>query len=522
MKHLIKYCYSFFLFVPLLSVIILFLTNYFSCQKHQIYHLSGSSPQNGYISLSSKDVLHDLFEKDCVNCYKHDNNNSDLSYVKKDKYLSKFLHPVSSIIRVTPKTDVSVRKQAGNYHLPVAHVHFDTDHNDNKYLKLQIIDGYGKLIKNIYEIDGNTVKQHNKVINMDLPLYDSIQHLSQKQYREQQIHNHEYKIFLYNHDLHNSYLSDYVPLHKIGNLYCYRIGNNQYIDAKYIDKINGYSLIAQNIPCYSKLFNCYGCIANVVIGQKLAMQKHVFQKNANSYYLATAHLNSLDPSNSKYNPVTTAHLNDDHINGTVAYIPNIDTCSDVANVMPAVYLNSASHPFTLKNVFTNKQKAYFSNQINQKMEPSQELEYLPYMIGSMTLYGNKPVSKYFFDFKHSKNGQITQLVSNRLNYFAKPYSYYYDVRNTFADHFGFFVSDSYQNKYIASGNNAIKSKKDWAKFYNQSGYFMSYSYERNMHQLLKYLSPSFLYTFNPAYVTTNIYTDVSLTSEYGLYKQDDD
>ena len=118
-------------------------------------------------------------------------------------------------------------------------------------------------------------------------------------------------------------------------------------------------------------------------------------------------------------------------------------------------------------------------------------------VGAMTTYGIQPTSKYFFDFTHLKHGQVNKLISNyNAGSLAKPKSYYYDLNN----HFGLLISKSAKHKYWASDNSLINSPQKRQNFFMQTGYYVPYKYEQNIHNLLSNVYPSWLYTKNPYYV----------------------
>lgn len=513
-----KRMYKLLLQLPAILIALLCLTShYHNFQTNSIYHLNGRAPQNRYNVLTSKYMIHTLFRNDCVDMMGHSRKDTPKEY----------LHPRSRVILANLKMNVPIKKL---YEIPddapkKQHIRYSDQYPKAHVFSHEMIGedfkGEGKNEKTIIESAGRytqayivdkhkhkikTINEDNSSINLSLD--DHVHYLSAKQYKLQQIQNHEYKIFMHiSSKKHSNRLFAYVPLHKLGNSYYYKISSNEYINAKYIDKINGHLLIVQNVPCYSKLFGCYGCISNVAIGQRFSTTKPVFESRENTYddqfinehnsfYLATAHLNSIDPSNPFYNPETVAHLTID--GKPSAYISHINVCSDVANVMPAVYLNTSDHPFPLKST-SEKGKTYLSDDLNQKLLANKKYQYMPYMLGAMTVYGINPMSDNFFDFDHRVNKQIDKIISNRPNYLARPISYYYNVKDTDTNHAGLLISDSYCYKYIDCPNDDINLHKDWSDFYKQSGYYMCYPYEKIMHLLFNFMYPDFLYTKNLFY-----------------------
>lgn len=364
-----------------------------------------------------------------------------------------------------------------------------------------------------YELQFDTVDKYGKPTKISLhadhndrvALYDSIKHLTNHQYYEQQIKKHEYKIFC--HDNANiSYLSAYVPLVQIKNEYYYRVAPDHYLPAKYVDSINGYSLVAQNIPCYSKTFNSYGCIANTVVGQfddlnkkssKLSFwsKEYLPSNNKKFLYISSVHLNPLDPSSPALSWYVSARLK---VNG--GFIPQTASCVNSSNIMPSVYLSNSHEPFAL-NGASLKQPTYFSTELDRKMSnPKNDYYELPYALGAVAFYGIRPTSKYFFDFKHLKNGQVDRVINNySFHSFIKPKSYYYNLNNTDYHRFGLSITDSANHKYWACDNTPISTPSKWHDFLLNSGYYIPYQYEKSIYQMMRPIVFADLYHENKFY-----------------------
>lgn len=383
----------------------------------------------------------------------------------------------------TPEIAVDFQKKALFTNQPIK---YDNLHPiANICEQTNIVDNQGHIIHTLYDDEPSD----NKV-----KLFTPIHYLSKAQYRIQQLQKHEYKIFCYDSSTttHSNYLSAYVPLYKINNDYYYKIDENKYISASAVDMINGHYLVAQNIPCYSKTFNCYGYISNTIVAHGQNEHNFVFSSpdEIEHFCLTKTHLNFLDPSNPNYSAIIKSQLKVDqgsssdvvdynNLNTFNAFVPQASECVNSANVMPAICLTNDTQG-----------KPYFSKSLMKN-------KYIPYIVGAMTTYGIQPTSKYFFDFTHLKHGQVNKLISNyNAGSLAKPNSYYYDLNN----HFGLLISKSAKHKYWASDNGLINSPQKRQNFFMQTGYYVPYKYEQNVHNLLSNMCPSWLYTKNPYYV----------------------
>lgn len=477
--------------IPFIALSILTISS-FLIKPHYVHQLHGNEPKSGYQRLINNYLLQTDIRNNIIG------SNTVLDNVKYEFPYNQFAWQYHI---ATPSVCVDYNQTALN--------------NSNSEIgntnKLPIALLHSKSIKIITINNGKRSIVKRNEDNCNITLTAPIKYLTKKQYQEQQIQKHEYKIFCHNpvdsSKSNTQYLSAYVPLTKIGNEYCYPIGHNQYINAKYIDKINGYPLVAQNIPCYSKTFNSYGCIANAVVGQfdKSGNQNTNFSfADGNEFYVSNAHLNSLDPSypisNWYIGALTTYNCFASIPNNTRTEIMNTTENVNASNVMPAVYLSNNKEPFPL-NGSKLKYPSYFSDKLNHKFnENNSKYRYLPYVTGSMAFYGINPISKYFFDFKHLKYGQVDKIIDNyKLHSFASPKSYYYNLHDTDYHHFGLFISDSAQNKDWACDNTLIKTPSKRHDFLLNSGYYIPYQYEQSINYMLNGFNYPFFYRNNIFY-----------------------
>lgn len=402
----------------------------------------------------------------------------------------------------------------------------------------------------VYDNNGNKIGKINYDTNKTI--ITPIKHLTKKQYEDQQIKQMQYKLFCYdpNYNDPKLYYSSYIPMTKVNDHYCYKIGNNRFIRVEDIDLINGRPIVAQNIPCYIETFKQYGIIANAVVAQPISAENQLAKLSLNQYdHVKT---DNLDFQNNHQNgsyfnkPVSSVlrslpnykhdkslfnfkhhrypftnyeklHYGNVGIYATATHIdmnsaigngsdlinpyynwdnlihrrttPYTLTCADASNLMPAIYL---------KNSFDK-------STVNKLVNYGSKYRYTQYALGAMAMYNLQPASKYFFDFS---NGKI--IDNYRFGSWLKPLSYNYSMSTHGFDNlekFGLSIDKSALYKTWACGNQDIEQKHDWRTFFVNSGYYIQYPKELAIQNMSNSLNVTSFYPHKYSYTVYYMFND---------------
>lgn len=396
------------------------------------------------------------------------------------------------------------------------------------------------ICQNTYIYDENGKKIGKISYNTNKTIITPITHLTKKQYEDQQIKQLQYKLFCYdpNYNDPKLYYSSYIPMTKVNEHYCYKIGNNQFIRVEDIDLINGRPIVAQNIPCYIETFRQYGVIANAVVAQPIFTKQQLSKLSLNQYdhvktssldfqnnYQNGAYYNKMVSKTLRSLPnykhdeslfnfkhhcypftnyeklqygnvgiyATATHINmgsainNDNSSANPYYnfdnlihrrtTPYTLTCSDASNLMPAIYLKNS----------------FIQSTVDKLNNPNSKYRYTQYALGAMAMYNLQPASKYFFNFN---NGQIVNNYT--FGSWKKPLSYNYSMSTHGVDNlekFGLSIDKSALYKTLACGNQEIEQNHDWRTFFVNSGYYIQYPKELAIQNTFNRLNTTSFYPY---------------------------